>query len=201
MAHGRLTCLGSAQHLKSKFGHGYQLELKANIPQMGDQDVRRNLLLMGRRRLGVSEEVIESKADQMFFGFNDAIAALQALSGDNFLSTRVTAENAMGYIVHKEANSETGVSLSDLAHFATTLFRMRNIDVFVRRTYSSAVLREWQDLKARYEISADGLSIAHIFETVERHRASLQVEDYGVSQTSLEQVFNQHAAEALQNAL
>jgi ABC-type multidrug transport system ATPase subunit len=28
MANGRLRCLGSAQHLKNKFGHGYQVELK-----------------------------------------------------------------------------------------------------------------------------------------------------------------------------
>ena len=28
MANGKLRCLGSAQHLKDKFGHGYQVELK-----------------------------------------------------------------------------------------------------------------------------------------------------------------------------
>lgn len=28
MVGGRLRCLGSAQHLKSRFGHGYQFELK-----------------------------------------------------------------------------------------------------------------------------------------------------------------------------
>jgi ABC-type multidrug transport system ATPase subunit len=28
MANGKLRCLGSAQHLKNKFGNGYQLELK-----------------------------------------------------------------------------------------------------------------------------------------------------------------------------
>eukprot|EP01119_Soliformovum_irregulare_P017046 TRINITY_DN5019_c0_g1_i1.p1 TRINITY_DN5019_c0_g1~~TRINITY_DN5019_c0_g1_i1.p1 ORF type:complete len:1613 (+),score=493.75 TRINITY_DN5019_c0_g1_i1:36-4841(+) len=37
MVNGNLQCIGSAQHLKSRFGSGYDLEVKAN----GDEDIRR----------------------------------------------------------------------------------------------------------------------------------------------------------------
>ena len=203
MAHGRLRCLGSAQHLKAKFGRGYQVELKAYIPQHGDEDITNTILFMGRRRQGYTDEQIETRADQILFSYNDAIATLQALSGDKFLSDQVTADSPTGYIIYKEANSENGVSLAHLAHFATALLRMRSIDAFIRSTYPMAILREGQDLKARYEINADGLSIAHVFDAIECNRRKLMIEDYGVSQTSLEQVFNRHAAEAaeaLQNS-
>eukprot|EP01052_Picozoa_sp_SAG31_P002114 SAG31_NODE_71_length_28115_cov_4.128105_14_plen_535_part_00 len=35
MSGGRLRCLGSIQHLKGRFGHGYQLEVKAANPSTG----------------------------------------------------------------------------------------------------------------------------------------------------------------------
>merc|ERR1719446_104083 len=38
MANGRLRCLGSAQHLKSKFGQGYQVEMKIKSVDEKDSD-------------------------------------------------------------------------------------------------------------------------------------------------------------------
>merc|ERR1711933_141571 len=38
MANGRLRCLGSAQHLKSKFGKGYQVEMKIKVVDEDDED-------------------------------------------------------------------------------------------------------------------------------------------------------------------
>ena len=163
---------------------------------MGDPDVTNSLFVMGRRKPGLTDEHISTSAEEIFFNFQDAIGALQAVTGDHFLSNLVTPENPMGALIYKEATGETGVSLSHLSHFAATHMRMRSIDAFIRSTYPNAILREWQDLKARYEISADGLRIAHIFEVVERNRGVLKVVDYSVSQTSLEQVFNHHAKEA-----
>ena len=32
MVEGQLKCLGSVQHIKSKFGIGYEVEVKLNIP-------------------------------------------------------------------------------------------------------------------------------------------------------------------------
>lgn len=40
------------------------------------------------------------------------------------------------------------------------------------------------------------MKISALFGTIEENRETLKLADYGVSQTSLEQVFNMHAAEA-----
>ena len=196
MAHGKLRCLGSAQHLKTKFGRGYQLEMKIKTVDKNDGDFISNQIHMGRCKPGFSDEQIMTMADQIYFKFSEAMSALSSLSGDNSLSQLVTADSPTGYIVHKDASSEFGVSLATMAYFATTQLRMRNMHNFVSQAYPGAVLREWQDLKARYEIDSRGLSIANIFGTMENNKSNLMLENYGASQSTLEDVFNTHAAEA-----
>lgn len=196
MAHGKLRCLGSAQHLKTKFGRGYQLEMKIQTVEKTAQDFVNNLLAIGCRKAGFNHEQILSTSDRIFFDHPEAISALQALSTDNYLSKLVTPNDPVGCIVYNDASSTFGVTLDTLAYFATTQLRMRNVHNFVTHFYPYAALREWQDLKARYEISSGGLNMANIFANVERHKMSLMLENYGVSQSTLEDVFNMHAAEA-----
>jgi ATP-binding cassette subfamily A (ABC1) protein 3 len=73
---------------------------------------------------------------------------------------------------------------------------MRILENYVAETFPQSVLRERQDSKTRYEISSEGVRISNIFASIEENKERLQLVDYGVSQTSLEQVFNIHAAEA-----
>jgi len=49
MVNGQLKCLGSANHLKSKFGQGYQLDLKTGETEQQIQKVQRcvNMLFQG----------------------------------------------------------------------------------------------------------------------------------------------------------
>ena len=73
---------------------------------------------------------------------------------------------------------------------------MQNISNFVQGRFPSHILRERQDTKTRYEVSSEGMRISEIFPSIEEEKEVLCLSDYGVSQTSLEQVFNMHAAEA-----
>ena len=196
MAHGKLRCLGSAQHLKSKFGRGYQLEMKVGIPDRNDDDCSSYTLAMGRKKEGVSNALISEKPDEILFNLHEACGALQALTGDTYLSERLSSGNAAGSAMYRDATSSSGVSLAQMAHFATLQLRMRSLDQFIAATYPKAVLRERQDTKARYEIDSEGLSIAHIFETIEANKGKLAVTEYSASQTTLEEIFNFHAAQA-----
>jgi hypothetical protein len=109
----------------------------------------------------------------------------------------VEPTNQIGYPVYKSATSPVGVPLDELASFATEELRMRKLTQFFESSYESAELRERQETKVRYEIgSSDGLRISQIFANIESHKEDLMLADYGVSQTSLEQVFNFFAAEA-----
>jgi len=197
MAHGKLRCLGSAQHLKTKFGRGYQLEMKVRIPMIDDADCRQILSSIGRQKQGTTDAAIASQPDGIFFNFQECRSAFQSLTSDDSLSSQIAADNGQGgSILFRDASSLTGASLVQLAHFATSQLRVQRLDQFIMKKYPKAVLRERQDAKVRYEVSSEGLSIANIFETVEANKDGLGVAEYSVSQTSLEEIFNFHAAQA-----
>jgi ATP-binding cassette subfamily A (ABC1) protein 3 len=196
MANGRLSCLGSAQHLKNKFGQGFQVEMKIKLVSPEDEDYKANAMKLTTRVGSVDDAEAEAPSDEEIFNLEQALTGLRALSGDDYLSNLVTAENPIGYNVFKNATSVVGVTLDELAEFATGELRMRILEKYVEETFPQSILRERQDSKTRYEIGAKGVRISAIFASIEENKERLQLSDYGVSQTSLEQVFNIHAAEA-----
>jgi hypothetical protein len=75
-----------------------------------------------------------------------------------------------------------------------------NIIAFLTSTFGSFILRERQSTKIRTEVgatNADGSKrkLSTMFSAVERCRKDLFIQDYSVSQTSLEQIFNFFAAQ------
>lgn len=198
MAGGRLRCLGSAQRLKSKFGQGFQVELKVKHVEVTDQDYLKNLSSFAKAA-GVaapSENADMSTYEQTFLDLNQTMAALQELSGDDFLASKLNENDPVGYVIFKEAGSPTGIDLCGLAEFATTELRMRLLQDFITENYPENALRERQDTKTRYEVGSKDVQIGNIFAAIEENKDRLMVSEYGVSQTSLEQVFNIFAAQA-----
>jgi len=51
MAAGRLRCLGSAQHLKGRFGQGYVLDVKVAGAGAGGRDLHSSTFQFNLRRL------------------------------------------------------------------------------------------------------------------------------------------------------
>jgi ABC-type multidrug transport system ATPase subunit len=197
MAGGNLRCIGSAQQLKSKFGQGYQVELKIKNVETTDEDYV-DILNKLAKIADVSEEDAIEKGDEIFLDLEKTKQALTEVSSDGYLTELVSEKfpNGQGYLVWKEAKSPTGIDLNEIAEFASGELRMRVLYEFMNTTYPGNVLRERQDSKTRYEVSSKDMRIGDIFAAIEGNKARLMVAEYGVSQTSLEQVFNMHAAEA-----
>merc|ERR1712125_21035 len=198
MAAGKLRCLGSAQHLKSKFGQGYQVEMKVKNVEKGDSDFQENVQCVLKAAGNETPENLET--DEIFLDLNQALQSLFQLTGDQFLTSKVQkgSANLEGALVYKEATSAAGIDVEGLAFFATSELRMKKLNEFVLESYRDSVIRERQDTKVRFEVSNIGLHIGDIFDQIEDNKESLMVAEYGVSQTSLEQVFMRHAAEAEQ---
>jgi ATP-binding cassette subfamily A (ABC1) protein 3 len=205
MAEGSLRCLGSAQRLKSKFGQNYQVEMKIKNAKITDEDYLDNLKhitestgIQVPQPTSIDQELaVEAAPDEVFLNKEQAMHALSNLAGDDFLTSLIHEGDPAGYLIYKEAASPVGIDIDALTMFATSEMRMRNLHNFISQTYPGSVLRERQDTKARYEVSSrGGFKIANIFASIEENKERLLVAEYGVSQTSLEQVFNMHAAEA-----
>ena len=200
MAQGKLRCLGSAQRLKSRFGKGFQIEAKVLDVLCDDSDYQEMLFAL-LEYLGESPEA--TTGVDIFISLDDTLAAVNAVTGGeessgvrSTIAATITEDNPIGCIVHKDASSETGIAVDEVAQWITEEKRIENLQAFFKETYSSAILRERQENKVRYEVASDGLKISSIFEAIEVNKESLQLADYGVSQTSLEQIFNFFAAEA-----
>ena len=201
MAGGKLRCLGSAQRLKSKFGRGYQVEMKIKNVEQTDRDYLKILRTIAQSTgIALPELADESggKAshEDVFLNLDRTKQALQVLTGDDYLVNLVREDNPVGYQVFKEASSAVGIDLDGLTVFAASELRMRKLNSFISERYPDSILRERQDTKARYEVNSKGLKIGSLFSIIERKKSKLWVAEYGVSQTTLEQVFNMHAAEA-----
>jgi ATP-binding cassette subfamily A (ABC1) protein 3 len=202
MAGGKLRCLGSAQSLKSKFGQEYQLKMKVKMVDQSDDNYMKNIQAIASSAGVALPEKTDAEAgtaeiDDVFLNMDQTMQALlAALTGDQYLTSLIGDVDPAGFLIYKNVVSPVGVDIDSLASFATSELRMRALQQFIAQTYPKSVLRERQDAKVRYEVSSDGVRIANIFGSIEEQKESLLVAEYGVSQTSLEQVFNMHAAKA-----
>ncbi|PIK48471.1 putative ATP-binding cassette sub-family A member 1-like [Apostichopus japonicus] len=63
------------------------------------------------------------------------------------------------------------------------------ISAFMDATFPNNVLKEHHLTMLRYQLRMTGLSVADIYEAIENKRDVLGIEDYSVTQTTLDQVF------------
>jgi len=198
MAGGKLKCLGSAQNLKSRYGTGYQIELKVMVASKGDDDVESNLTTLidwsSQNTNMVDSESGNGELHSLVFNLSGTIAAVKHLSGNDYLSSKINSDDPGGYLIYKNAKSDVGVSVYELAAFCTNELRLRDAATFFEENFPKSILRERQDSKMRFEVPSNGTKISSVFEVIEKNKNKLRLSDYGVSQTTLEQVFNTHAA-------
>lgn len=141
--------------------------------------------------------IVENVAmHSVVFNMSETIAVVEHLTGDNYLSSKINGNDPTGYLIFKNAKSAIGVDSYELAMFCTIELRLRDIANFFEENYPKSVLRERQDIKMRFEVPSKGLRISSVFDLIEKNKNALRLSDYGVSQTTLEQVFNMHAAAA-----
>lgn len=197
MTNGALRCLGSAQHLKSKFGRGYQLELRIKTIEEDDDDfiyIYRKIVNYRSVRDTGDVEAAPSPPEGLSFDLEQTFELLEMITGDHFLSNMVNIDNLNAAYVFREACSLHGISARTLASFATLELRLRYLDAFVGSTFPGAVLRERLDTKVRYEVSSANTICADLFTTLEDNKSKLKLSESHVSQTTLEVVFNSLAA-------
>ena len=203
MAGGKLRCLGSAQRLKSRFGQGFQVEAKVKdvIPEDADYQGTLSTLLNHVQADTFTDEAgaengIADRARDVFFKLDEALNVVQAVTGNSNITNMIAEDNPIGVLIYKHATSDVGIGADELAVFCVEEMRIAKLQNFFSETFSSVVLRERQESKVRYEVSSDDLRISSVFGFIESNKKKLQLSDYGISQTSLEQIFNFFAAEA-----
>ena len=70
-----------------------------------------------------------------------------------------------------------------------TLAAVSLLHRFMETEFPGAILEEEHMVRVKYSLPQKTVSLAHVFATLEREKSNLGLEDYSVSQSTLEQVF------------
>ena len=123
MAQGKLRCLGSAQRLKSRFGRGFQVEAKVLDVIQEDEDYQSTLSAL-LEYLGESSEA--TTGEDVFVALDDTLAAVNAITGgvessdvgtSSSIAALIAEDNPIGYHIYKDASSDTGIAVDEVAQF------------------------------------------------------------------------------------
>jgi len=181
MVGGQLRCLGSNQHLKARFGEGYQLEARVRNPEpqatlKAAEDWKLPPSVTGESLVSICEQLgSPARAALVRPGCEEGHAVFEALVREGQLPAHLFAEWWM---------------LED---------RAQGLSAFLQRHFPGAKAIERHDRTFRFSLPG-GAALAEVFQRLEASREELELEEYGICQTSLEQIFNSLAAKQREEA-
>jgi len=160
MVSGRLQCLGTAHHLKQRFGQGYQLDVT-----------------IGFAKAAQAQSAQESKQADPDGNVADGVEMQTMTSGQLSPGLRLNS------FVITDMPEGTAVTAQLLEK------AVQNFQNFIQANFAGSKLIEVQANRLKFRIPSNIMSLGQLFTTVEKCRDVLHVEEYSVSQTTLEQIF------------
>lgn len=194
MVGGYLRCLGSAQRLRSRFGHGFQMEIGFRLPTNEETFVKSLGIL---KLLKVGDDVLSAPLPSVMVNRSMCDQALDAIDRSMWKSRIATGDS--GSDLNSAFDVNGTIAITTLASWIILEGAVDFFCRFLTSNFGQFVVRERQSNKFRIEISMkndDGTSrkLSVLFGLLERNKGELFIQEYSISQTSLEQIFNQFAA-------
>jgi len=180
MVGGQIRCIGTSTHIKNKFGSGYEIEIKVHIPTRQEVEARLKSL-SGLLAPGV--DIVKSE---------QILSALQALGRPEY-QDQIKAIGK-GASLFNQLQVDKFVPTVALAAWVITEEYGDAIEKFLSENYAQVKLIEHylSFYKFKVEKQADK-SLGALFSSIEGNKTQLSISEYSVTQTSLEQIFNQFA--------
>jgi ATP-binding cassette, subfamily A (ABC1), member 3 len=174
MVSGRFKCYGSSQEIKDKFGTGYEIELKLTWPTEEEA-----VALAKRYNVNPEEEITIYNLDSYL-----RTAQMERLIDvDQYVSL---------YSDISKENSITAASLFEWALLEDAGLLVKT--ALERNTPNCQILEHYNNF-FRFRIEKGDKSLGFFFGFMEKLKSEIKFEEYAVSQTTLEQIFNAFAQE------
>ena len=193
MVNGQLRCLGTPQHLKNRFGSGVELDVKTELPSSGSV---RSLLakLRGQAPHLLSRD--DDDACHLTVGLSDSSLCAALGRPDR---ADVLLNSAAGASL-RQANASGSVGGLLFCEWWLAEDVAEQLHSGLSKSFPSGLelLERSASNAFRYRLQrGEGgpLSLADVFGEVEDAKDALSVATYAVSETTLEQIFNQFAAQ------
>jgi energy-coupling factor transporter ATP-binding protein EcfA2 len=210
MVGGVLRCLGSTQRLRSRNGHGYQIEIGLAIPDPAAIAALAAAILAAVHAPSVPAADTDTGTGTVSKA--NLPRVFEALSRPHWAATVAAEDAGGGGGLPQTASPElralftasadgASVSAAALASWWLLEDAYEGVCAFLHGTFGEYTLRERQNSRVRAEVGAvDPVSgqrraLAAMFHAVEGHKAALRIAEYSIAQTSLEQIFNAFAAQ------
>ena len=197
MVGGVLRCLGSGQRLRSQYGRGYQLELGLMVPDSEIIHEQATKMLKALKKSLEEFDVLVTRAEleTIFKSFGVF---------DNWINRLSYTESGADLMASFESSKH--VTLKHLASWMILESSVDNIMKFLSEQYGARdtpngfYVRERQPSKLRIEVSSitennQRRRLSTMFGAIESQKEILRIQEYSISQTSLEQIFNSFAAQ------
>jgi ABC-type multidrug transport system ATPase subunit len=216
MVGGQLRCIGSPQHLKTRFGNHLELEVKPTEVSSVDlqtlcQAIQEMLFDVPSqpRSLLNDLEICIGGADSGTSG-NTSIAEISLtsemigligrwLGNEERVKTLMrctpVCEGASQEQLSEQLFRDGGIPLPVFSEWWLSKQKFSEIDSFILSSFRGARCQGYNGLSIRYQLPCDeDFSLADVFGLLEANRDRLGIAEYSLSQSTLETIFNHFAA-------
>lgn len=182
MVNGEFKCFGSSQHIKDKYGTGYELEIK--IRSLSEEEVNGELLkIQGYMPLNANnvQRYLRSAGE-------DGQKLLEELNDDG---------------MYGDMWDELQTKAIEPAEFVTWFFTETEGEKTIAAlepVFQQFEIIEHYGNSWKIKVSRDSYSIGYLFGLMEDIQSKTAVSEYSVAQTTLEQIFNTFALQAERDA-
>ncbi|XP_061362601.1 ABC transporter A family member 1 isoform X1 [Gastrolobium bilobum] len=218
MVGGRLRCIGSPQHLKTRFGNHLELEIKPTEVSSVDlqtlcQAIQERLFDVPshpRSLLNDLEICIGAGGTDSITSENTSIAEISLtqemigligcwLGNEDRVKTLISCtpvyDGASQEQLSEQLFRDGGIPLPVFSEWWLSKQKFSEIDSFILSSFRGARCQGCNGLSIRYQLPYDeGFSLADVFGLLEGNRKRLGIAEYSISQSTLETIFNHFAA-------
>jgi ATP-binding cassette subfamily A (ABC1) protein 1 len=201
MVGGRLRCLGSCQHLKNKFGQGLMLEIK--LEQVSAEEAATLYKQAGQgpddKAMGA---VIRASLPELIHAHS--LYSICSALGKPERAMAIQQKEESAWMIWHVLDRDGSISSSALCQWwiaedlaeALSSFIVEGFRIDGAPAASNPQMVERHESLMRFRLPDLGeKSLADVFEAIEDNKTKLRMQEYSVSQTSLEQIFNQFASQ------
>lgn len=189
---GRLQCLGTLQHLKSKFGQGYTVEMKlCQITREEQASLAKRL----SNNDGLSNPD-DDRDDHRSCIKKTELESVCAVLGHPERLDMILQGQGSAWVFHAylDDDSSEGIPLAFFLHWWLVENTFDDVEDFFIEHFQHPNLVERHGANVRFQIPKQPqVNLASVFERMEESTFGLKILEYSVSDTTLEQVFNQFA--------
>ncbi|XP_027350044.1 ABC transporter A family member 1 [Abrus precatorius] len=216
MVGGRLRCIGSPQHLKTRFGNYLELEVKPTEVSSVDlqtfcQAIQEILLDVPShpRSLLNDLEICIGGTDSITSG-NTSIAEISLtremigligrwLDNEERVKTLISCtpvyDGASQEQLSEQLLRDGGIPLPVFSEWWLSKQKFSEINSFILSSFRGARCQGCNGLSVRYQLPySEDFSLADVFGLLEGNRNRLGIAEYSISQSTLETIFNHFAA-------